>query len=252
MKKIFKKIIIFSIMLLSLFSISPLIAQQPAYADDSDPEFGCRYFLGMVSWDCNVSNISSQDELKTNTWLIAANVLTDIGIIAAYLVVGYVIYGGYLYMFSSGDPTKVSSGKKTLTNAFIGLAVVILANVILTAIRFALLNGTTHSFSDDCINTHCVEDESNLIVNAINWVIGISGAVAVIFVLIGGIGYITSSGDAQKLQKAKKTITYALIGLAIVALSEIIVIFVSNIINDANSKATSANQTLIAKEYHEN
>ena len=251
MKKIFKKIIIFSIMFLSLFSISPLITQQPAYADDSDPEFGCRYFLGMVSWDCNVSNISSQDELKTNTWLIAANVLTDIGIIAAYLVVGYVIYGGYLYMFSSGDPTKVSSGKKTLTNAFIGLAAVILANVILTAIRFALLNGT-HSFSEDCINNSCIDDPSTLIVNAINWVIGISGAVAVIFVLIGGIGYITSSGDAQKLQKAKKTITYALIGLAIVALSEIIVIFVSNIINDANSKATSANQTLIAKEYHEN
>lgn len=65
--------------------------------------------------------------------------------------------------------------------------------------------------------------------------IGIAGVVSAIFLVIGGVGYITSSGDANKLQKSKNTITYALIGLAIVGLSEIIVSVVSGIISNGTT-----------------
>ena len=48
---------------------------------------------------------------------------------------------------------------------------------------------------------------------------------------MGGVGYMTSSGDAGKVKKAKDTILYGVIGLVIVALSFAIVNFViSNII----------------------
>ena len=43
---------------------------------------------------------------------------------------------------------------------------------------------------------------------------------------IGGVGYMTSSGDAGKVKKAKDTILYGVIGLVIVALSFAIVNFV--------------------------
>lgn len=249
MKNFFKKLFVLVAILLPIFSITTTINSSSAFAADPDHTFGdCYNFLGMVSWDCNVPNIDSTDNLKSGVWLIAANILTDIGVIAAYLVIGYVIYGGYLYMFSSGDASKVASGKKTLLHAFIGLAVVMLTNVILNALRFALLNGSG-AFSDNCVDTQCV-DPSALVTNAINWIIGISGVVSAIFILVGGVGYVTSSGDAAKLQKAKNTIFYALIGLAVVALSEMIVIFVSHIVRDANS-TSSVNQTLIAKEYYE-
>jgi hypothetical protein len=42
----------------------------------------------------------------------------------------------------------------------------------------------------------------------------------------GGLRYITSGGDSNKLSSAKNTIIYALIGLIIVALSQFIVRFV--------------------------
>ena len=59
----------------------------------------------------------------------------------------------------------------------------------------------------------------------------LSGIVAVIVIIIGGIGYMTSSGDAGKVKKAKDTILYGVIGLVIVALSFAIVNFViSNIL----------------------
>lgn len=54
-------------------------------------------------------------------------------------------------------------------------------------------------------------------------IIGISGLVAVIFVIIGGIGYMTSSGDGAKVEKAKKTILYATIGIVVSVLAFAIV-----------------------------
>ena len=250
MKNFFKKLFVLGFVLLSIFSFTIISNSNTAFADNFRTGSECNVFLGLTTWDCNVPNIEDTNTLQNGIWVIAANILVDIGVIAAYLVVGYVIYGGYLYMFSSGDPSKVASGKKTLSHAFIGLAVVILATVILNAIRFALFS-SAGSFSKTCVTETCV-DGGTMIKNMINWVIGISGAVAVIFVFIGGIGYLTSSGDAPKLQKAKNTIVYALIGLAIVALAEVIVSVVSGIIVNAEKNANVTRQTLIAKEYHEN
>ncbi len=212
----------------------------------------CRYgFLGLTSWDCGV-NISDEDSLKAGILQIAANVATDITIIAAYLVIGFVIYGGYLYMFSYGDPNKAASGKKTLTNAFIGLAIVMSAYLILSTIRFALL-GASGKFNCDLLSetgAGCV-NANDVVTHAIQWFIAIAGVVALIFVVYGAISYITSSGDPTKLQKAKQSIIYALIGLAIVALAEAITAFVSGMIRDANNAASYTNQTIISKELHE-
>jgi len=44
----------------------------------------------------------------------------------------------------------------------------------------------------------------------------LAGLVSAGFFVWGGIGYITSSGDPEKLDRSKKTIVYSAIGLAIV------------------------------------
>ena len=191
----------------------------------------CRSLLGLVSWDCNV-DITNEETLKSGVWTIAANVLKDGTVIAAYLILGYVIYGGYQYIFSGGEPNKTASGKKTLTNGFIGLAIVLTANIIISAIRVAL----SADFSKDCISSSCA-DPTSMVSSAIQWVIAVCGIIAAVFIVYGGILYITSSGEPNKTQQAKQTIIYALIGLAIVALAEIITAFVSNIINNSTAKA---------------
>ncbi len=64
------------------------------------------------------------------------------------------------------------------------------------------------------------------IINIINAVIGVLGLVAVGVIIIGGINYMTSSGDASKVKKAKDTILYGVIGLVICVLAFAIVNFV--------------------------
>lgn len=56
----------------------------------------------------------------------------------------------------------------------------------------------------------------------------ISGLVSVVFVIIGGIGYITSGGDSKKTASAKNTILYACIGVVVTLLAQSLVTFILN------------------------
>lgn len=54
----------------------------------------------------------------------------------------------------------------------------------------------------------------------------IAGIVAVIMIIIGGFQYVLSGGDGNKTASAKNTILYALVGLIVVALAQVLVSFV--------------------------
>ena len=69
-------------------------------------------------------------------------------------------------------------------------------------------------------------DLKERIMTIINWVLGIIALVCVIVIIIGGIQYMTSTGDPGKVKKAKDTILYAIIGLIIIILAAAIVNFV--------------------------
>lgn len=55
------------------------------------------------------------------------------------------------------------------------------------------------------------------------WVVGV---VAVLIIIISGLRYITSAGDAAGVNNAKNGILYALIGLVVAVLAQVIVTFV--------------------------
>ncbi len=62
-----------------------------------------------------------------------------------------------------------------------------------------------------------------LVVNVFSVVVGF---IAIVMMIYGGFKYITSSGDSGNVTAAKNTIMYALIGLVVVALAQVIVKFV--------------------------
>lgn len=231
MKTIFKKISTIGTIILILSFFFSLLLPTPTNAFDGRTGSACGNFLGFTSWDCGVK-INNEKTLKTGILQIAANVATDASVLAAYLVLGYTIYGGYLYMFSGGDTNKVAAGKKTLSQAFIGLAITMSAYVIMSSLRFAML-GAGGTFNCDIDTGANCANPTDVVNSMVQWVIAMGGVISVIFIIYGGIGYVTSAGDANKLQKSKNAITYALIGLAIVALAEIITAFVTGLIKNA-------------------
>ena len=72
-----------------------------------------------------------------------------------------------------------------------------------------------------------------IIQNILIAIIAILGIVAVVFVIIGGVQYMTSAGDSGKVEKGKKTILYGIIGLVICVLAFAIVNFTAGIINNS-------------------
>ena len=70
------------------------------------------------------------------------------------------------------------------------------------------------------------------------------GVVAVIVLIIGGIRYLISGGDAKKVTDAKNTILYAIIGLVIALLSFAIVNFViSALPSGGSNNSTDTSQS---------
>lgn len=63
----------------------------------------------------------------------------------------------------------------------------------------------------------------------LNIVFTMAGLLAVIFIIIGGLKYTVSGGDAPGLKSAKETITYAIVGLIVTLLAFGIVNFVTKI-----------------------
>ena len=69
---------------------------------------------------------------------------------------------------------------------------------------------------------------SAFIMKIINIALTVAGLVAVLFLIIGGFRYITSAGNEETAENAKKILTNAIIGIVVIILSFVIVRVISN------------------------
>lgn len=68
-----------------------------------------------------------------------------------------------------------------------------------------------------------VEHTVKTVIYIFSWIVGV---VSVIMIIVGGLKYVTSNGDSNNVNSAKNTILYAVIGLIVVAMAQVIVKFV--------------------------
>lgn len=76
--------------------------------------------------------------------------------------------------------------------------------------------------------------------NIQTWLLSIVGGLTVLFIVYGGFLYMTSGGNQQKLELAKKTLTYAILGLVLVVLAW----FILNIITGGFLTSIFGNKSL--------
>lgn len=65
--------------------------------------------------------------------------------------------------------------------------------------------------------------------NVISFAIGFAGIAFFIMLLVGGFQYLTAGGNAQQAESARKTLTWAIAGLAFITLSYLILRFIATI-----------------------
>jgi hypothetical protein len=71
-----------------------------------------------------------------------------------------------------------------------------------------------------------VAGPNGILVRVTNLIALITGIVAVGMIIYSGFTYVTSAGDSGKLEQARKTIIYALVGLVVIVVARGIILFV--------------------------
>lgn len=107
------------------------------------------------------------------------------------------------------------------------------------------------SACDAAANTTCTPGDATGSVNStiktiVNLLTAVAGVAAVIMIIVGGLRYVTSAGSADASKSAKNTILYAVVGLVIVALAQLIVHFTLHTttqVTDCTNGKTSSGQS---------
>jgi hypothetical protein len=78
---------------------------------------------------------------------------------------------------------------------------------------------------ENCDNTadDSIGDLVGSIVEILSWVVGV---ISIIMLIIGGLKFITSNGNAQSITSARSTVIYALVGVAVAVAAQVLVNFV--------------------------
>lgn len=186
---------------------------------------------------------------------------------AAIAVVIGMMFGGIQYAASAGDPQKAAAGKGKVIKALYGLVGFLLLFSVLqfltpgglsgktvggtpTAAQcsssfltlktwFAYLppkNGTLNTFDKNCQveNFQFLPEEGKpsmlptVFLAIADNLLRIAALVAVAFVIIGGIQYVTSQGEPDRTKRAQESIINALIGLVIVLVAAAVVGYIGS------------------------
>lgn len=75
----------------------------------------------------------------------------------------------------------------------------------------------------------------SLLTKILNYGFIFAGSVAALFIIIGGLQYMTSGGNEEQAKKGKKTLTYAVVGLVIVLLSVTGVRLITGLLTNTSS-----------------
>jgi hypothetical protein len=73
-----------------------------------------------------------------------------------------------------------------------------------------------------------ITDVGKLVSNSINVVLIVAGILIFVYLVWGGLQWMTSGGDKSNVEQARNRITHALIGLAIVAAAWALTLVISN------------------------
>lgn len=149
--------------------------------------------------------------LKYNTVKdVTDGILSSLRNIVALLAIIFIVIGGLMYIFSAGEEKRIETAKKILTGAVIGFAIVLIAPSLLKEI------GTVLGWSDTSGTTTGVLTLYQIGERVLTALLSISGIIAIIFLVFGGLTYMTAYGEEKRVETGKKIITYSVIGIALI------------------------------------
>lgn len=140
----------FGLLLFLQVLTTPVSSAVPATSQFAKTAAQCNAggFFGIPTWykyikefddDCNpkVNLRSGPNGARVNGTVVIQIALAMVDIllrVGALIAVGFVLYGGFLYLTSQGEPDGLKRGRQAILNALVGLVIAIMASAIVTFI----------------------------------------------------------------------------------------------------------------------
>lgn len=123
--------------------------------------------------------------------------------------VAMIVVGGILYMASSGNEEKIDQAKQVMNGSLISTAIVLFSGIIQK-----ILSQPTETLGSPGTSP-TLNQLPDAVKNTTNILLTMIGGFAVVMIIISAYQYVTSQGDVEKLDRAKKGLLYSLIGLGV-------------------------------------
>ncbi len=162
--------------------------------------------------------------LPNDIWAIGLAILGMLLYLAGIAAVVSIVIAGVGFMMSGGNAEKAASARRRVINSILGLLIVLIATVTVTFIGNSL-GGQAVSSTNQLPK---VAADSSQLQDMLNLGLTIIGGLAVLFIVISGLRYMTAGGDPAKTASARSQLLYAAVGLVVAGMAAVIVNFVLN------------------------
>jgi hypothetical protein len=86
------------------------------------------YYYLQTNKDCSIKSFNVLGSSGTSDFiLVILAIIDDMLRIAGFIAIGFIIYGGIMYVTSQGSPDQTGKAQNTIINALIGLVLAIVA-----------------------------------------------------------------------------------------------------------------------------
>ncbi|MBD3300070.1 MAG: hypothetical protein GF347_01835 [Candidatus Moranbacteria bacterium] len=209
--KILKKkksltVLLFAIISAFLFDFS--LTPPPCQADEYTTNINVKNPIGSDTFEETI--ISILDRLEV--------------FIAGIALIMFII-SGIVYIFSQGNQDRTALAKRIMTGSIIGLIIILGAKTILKEIYDIF--GVVITGSTGASTAQSIKD---VVQNVLEFVLSLIAMLAIISLSISGIGYMTSLGNQEAMEKNKKQIIYSIIGISIAIGSLVIIKQIASLI----------------------
>lgn len=142
-------------------------------------------------------------------------VITFIKYVIGSVAVLFIVRSGLRLVLVGGNEEDVTKDKKSILYGLLGLVLILISNPIINNVFFKVNTGMYPGLEPvrPGIDVQRLLQE---VAGITNLVAAITGPVALLSLLAGGLMYALAAGEEEKIGKAKKIITWSLIGILII------------------------------------
>lgn len=133
--------------ILTFLAFTTLFAGFTAVYAPSTANAACGTFLSIPAWyngltkgsDCELKSPdemggAKDERLGKYITRIVLNVINILLQLVGYIAVGFIMFGGFIYLTSGGESDRITSGRKIIMNAVVGLVISFFSVVIVSLV----------------------------------------------------------------------------------------------------------------------